>query len=83
VRSRGSDIEALLNRNLKADFESKYWAGLLDAQGKATGKRMMMMTRVLGCDDGVVCLRAGCLGGLPWSDALGVCLCVVGAGDYY
>ncbi|GAB5033542.1 rieske (2fe-2s) iron-sulfur domain protein [Nannochloropsis oceanica] len=37
VRSRGSDIEALLNINLKADFESKYWAGLLDAQGKATG----------------------------------------------
>lgn len=37
VRSRGSDIEALVNVNLKADFESKYWAGLLDAQGKATG----------------------------------------------
>jgi hypothetical protein len=37
VRSRGSEIEALVNRNLKAEFESKYWAGLLDAQGKATG----------------------------------------------
>lgn len=37
VRSRGQDIEALINRNLKAEFESKYWAGLLDAQGKATG----------------------------------------------
>jgi len=37
VRSRGSDIEALVNRNLKADFETKYWSGLLDATGKATG----------------------------------------------
>jgi hypothetical protein len=26
-----------IDRNLKAQFESKYWAGLLDAQGKATG----------------------------------------------
>lgn len=37
VRSKGSEIEVLVDRNLKTEFESKYWAGLLDAQGKATG----------------------------------------------
>jgi len=37
VRSKGQNIEVLINKNLKADFEGKYWAGLLDAQGKATG----------------------------------------------
>ncbi|KAM3567527.1 hypothetical protein VYU27_010330, partial [Nannochloropsis oceanica] len=37
VRAKGNMIEAYINVNLKAEFESKYWAGLLDAQGKATG----------------------------------------------
>ncbi|KAG5179067.1 ferredoxin component [Tribonema minus] len=37
VRAKGSNIEVLVNRNLKADFETKYWSGILDAQGKATG----------------------------------------------
>ena len=37
VRSKGQNIEVLINTNLKADFEGKYWAGILDAQGKATG----------------------------------------------
>jgi nitrite reductase/ring-hydroxylating ferredoxin subunit len=37
VRAKGANIEVLVNRNLKADFETKYWAGLLDAKGKATG----------------------------------------------
>lgn len=29
--------QVLINRNLKQEFESKYWTGLLDAQGKASG----------------------------------------------
>ena len=37
VRSKGSNIEVFIDRNLKDRFESKYWSGLLDAQGKATG----------------------------------------------
>lgn len=37
VRSKGSNIEVLINRNLKQEFESRYWAGILDAKGKATG----------------------------------------------
>jgi len=37
VRSKGSAIEVFIDRNLKERFESKYWSGLLDAQGKATG----------------------------------------------
>eukprot|EP00640_Fibrocapsa_japonica_P005014 CAMPEP_0113952276 /NCGR_PEP_ID=MMETSP1339-20121228/90309_1 /TAXON_ID=94617 /ORGANISM="Fibrocapsa japonica" /LENGTH=208 /DNA_ID=CAMNT_0000960851 /DNA_START=212 /DNA_END=839 /DNA_ORIENTATION=- /assembly_acc=CAM_ASM_000762 len=37
VRAKGDSIEVLVNRNLKQQFESKYWAGILDAQGKATG----------------------------------------------
>jgi len=37
VRAKGNSIEVLVNRNLKSMFESKYWAGLLDAKGKATG----------------------------------------------
>ncbi len=37
VRQNGGDIEALLNVDAKNDFESDYWAGLLDAKGKATG----------------------------------------------
>ena len=37
VRSKGQNIEVFIDRNLKERFESKYWSGLLDAQGKATG----------------------------------------------
>lgn len=37
VRSKGNNIEVFIDRNLKQRFESKYWAGLLDAKGKATG----------------------------------------------
>ncbi|KAG5178132.1 ferredoxin component [Tribonema minus] len=37
VRAKGASIEVLVNRNLKAEFETKYWSGILDAQGKATG----------------------------------------------
>ena len=37
VRAKGSNIEVFIDRNLKDRFESKYWSGLLDAQGKATG----------------------------------------------
>eukprot|EP00903_Cladosiphon_okamuranus_P010033 g9515.t1 len=37
VRASGGNIQVLINRNLKAEFESKYWTGLLDAQGKASG----------------------------------------------
>ena len=37
VRAKGANIEVFVDRNLKEQFESKYWSGLLDAQGKATG----------------------------------------------
>jgi len=37
VRSKGQNIEVFIDRNLKERFESKYWAGILDAKGKATG----------------------------------------------
>ena len=38
VRAKGNNIEVFVDRNLKERFESKYWAGLLDAKGKATGE---------------------------------------------
>jgi hypothetical protein len=38
VRAKGQTIEVFIDRNLKERFESKYWAGILDAQGKATGE---------------------------------------------
>ncbi len=37
VRSKGANIEIFLDRNIKQRFESNYWSGILDAQGKATG----------------------------------------------
>jgi nitrite reductase/ring-hydroxylating ferredoxin subunit len=37
VRAKGQSIEVLINKNMKAQFESKYWSGILDAKGKATG----------------------------------------------
>ncbi|CAM9430795.1 unnamed protein product [Choristocarpus tenellus] len=37
VRASGGNIQVLINRNMKNEFETRYWSGLLDAQGKATG----------------------------------------------
>jgi nitrite reductase/ring-hydroxylating ferredoxin subunit len=38
VRSKGKNIEVLIDRNLKERFESGYWEGILDAKGKANGE---------------------------------------------
>eukprot|EP00903_Cladosiphon_okamuranus_P021661 g19915.t1 len=40
VRSKGSNLEAYLNVNARQEFESSYWTGILDAQGKADGCRV-------------------------------------------
>jgi len=37
VREQGGYVEVLLDVNAKAEFEKKYWKGILDAQGKADG----------------------------------------------
>lgn len=37
VRISGSNVEVKVNVNAKAQFESGYWKGILDAQGKADG----------------------------------------------
>mmetsp|Transcript_47456 Transcript_47456/g.74155 ORF Transcript_47456/g.74155 Transcript_47456/m.74155 type:complete len:201 (-) Transcript_47456:680-1282(-) len=37
VRESGGYIEVLLDVDAKAEFEKKYWKGILDAQGKADG----------------------------------------------
>lgn len=37
MRSKGGNLEAYINVNAKADYETKYWTGILDAQGKADG----------------------------------------------
>jgi nitrite reductase/ring-hydroxylating ferredoxin subunit len=37
VRKRGNNIEVEINVNLKAQFESNYWRGVLDSQGKVDG----------------------------------------------
>ena len=37
VREQGGYIEVLVDVNAKAEFEKKYWKGILDAQGKADG----------------------------------------------
>mmetsp|Transcript_6314 Transcript_6314/g.13997 ORF Transcript_6314/g.13997 Transcript_6314/m.13997 type:complete len:182 (+) Transcript_6314:1386-1931(+) len=37
VRKTGGKVEALINVNAKAQFEQKYWRGVLDAQGKVDG----------------------------------------------
>jgi len=36
-RKQGSSVQALINVNLKAQFESNYWRGVLDSQGKVDG----------------------------------------------
>ena len=37
VRETANKIQCLMNVNLKAQFESNYWRGVLDAQGKVDG----------------------------------------------
>uniref|UniRef100_A0A7S2E968 Rieske domain-containing protein n=1 Tax=Trieres chinensis TaxID=1514140 RepID=A0A7S2E968_TRICV len=38
VKKAGANIEVQVDVNAKANFESQYWSGVLDAQGKADGK---------------------------------------------
>jgi nitrite reductase/ring-hydroxylating ferredoxin subunit len=38
VKKSGQFIEVQVDVNAKANFESNYWSGILDAQGKADGK---------------------------------------------
>eukprot|EP00594_Rhizosolenia_setigera_P003520 CAMPEP_0178947128 /NCGR_PEP_ID=MMETSP0789-20121207/4671_1 /TAXON_ID=3005 /ORGANISM="Rhizosolenia setigera, Strain CCMP 1694" /LENGTH=183 /DNA_ID=CAMNT_0020627201 /DNA_START=390 /DNA_END=941 /DNA_ORIENTATION=- len=38
VKKAGSTIQVQVDVNAKANFESQYWAGILDAQGKSNGK---------------------------------------------
>jgi len=37
VRKQGGSLQVLINVNAKAQFESQYWRGVLDAQGKVDG----------------------------------------------
>merc|ERR1712130_542305 len=37
VKKKGNVIEVQVDVNAKANFESQYWSGVLDAQGKANG----------------------------------------------
>ena len=37
TRKQGSAVQVLINVNAKAQFESGYWRGVLDAQGKVDG----------------------------------------------
>merc|ERR1719405_473787 len=37
VRKQGGAIQVQINVNAKAQFESKYWRGILDSQGKVDG----------------------------------------------
>lgn len=38
VQQKGGNICVQVDVNAKANFEAKYWSGVLDAQGKADGK---------------------------------------------
>ena len=38
VKSQGGTVQVQVDVNYKANFESQYWSGVLDAQGKANGK---------------------------------------------
>jgi len=38
VRKQGKNVEVQVDVNAKFAFESNYWSGVLDAQGKANGK---------------------------------------------
>jgi len=37
-KTKGNVVEVQVDVNYKAAFESQYWAGILDAQGKSNGK---------------------------------------------
>jgi len=37
-KTKGSVVEVQVDVNYKAAFESQYWSGILDAQGKSNGK---------------------------------------------
>lgn len=37
VRQRGGSIEVFVDLNARARFDSGFWKGILDAQGKADG----------------------------------------------
>jgi len=37
LRKQGGYVQALINVNAKAQFEQKYWRGILDSQGKVDG----------------------------------------------
>jgi nitrite reductase/ring-hydroxylating ferredoxin subunit len=38
VKTKGKVVEVQVDVNYKANFESQYWSGVLDAQGKSNGK---------------------------------------------
>jgi len=38
VKAQGKTLQVQVDVNYKANFESQYWSGILDAQGKANGK---------------------------------------------
>jgi len=38
VKTKGKVVEVQVDVNYKAAFESQYWSGILDAQGKSNGK---------------------------------------------
>ena len=38
VKTKGNTVEVQVDVNYKAAFESQYWSGILDAQGKSNGK---------------------------------------------
>jgi len=47
VRENSGTIEALLDMDAVAEFESDYWKGLLDAQGKASGGCTLTLSATL------------------------------------
>jgi hypothetical protein len=38
VKKSGNAVQVQVDVNYKASYESNYWKGILDAQGKADGK---------------------------------------------
>ena len=38
VKTKGNVVEVQVDVNYKLNFESQYWSGILDAQGKSNGK---------------------------------------------
>jgi len=71
VREQGGFIEVQVDVNAKAEFEKKYWKGVLDAQGKADGgyywvpgRREALATGAAGVVAGV-----GLLGGAGEANA--------------